>query len=101
MDSWREGSCGASAGDVAAGPGPLEVEAADAAVHVEDFAAEVQAGAEAAFHGVQVEFAEGDAAGGDFGVGVAAVAGDGEGSFGEPTHEVAAGLARESVDGGG
>ena len=41
----------ARAGDVAARPRPLEVEAADAAVHVADLAAEVEAGAAARLHG--------------------------------------------------
>ena len=78
---------------VAAGPGPLEVEAADAAVDIADLAADVEPRAEAGFHGVEVEFGEGYASGGDFGVGEAAIAAHGELGGDEGAGEGAAGVA--------
>src|SRR4051794_38757700 len=57
-----------AAGEEAGGPGPLEVEATDAAVAIEDFAGEVEVGRLARLHGAVVDLAQGDAAGGDFGV---------------------------------
>ena len=55
----------------ARGPGPLEVEAAEVAGDVDDFADEEQAGNFAAFHGFGGEFVGVDAAAGDFGFFVA------------------------------
>lgn len=43
----------------------MEVEAAGDAVDVKDFACEVEAGAEFAFHGFEIDFFEIDAAAGD------------------------------------
>ena len=68
----------ASAREHAGAEGGLEVVAADRAVEVEDFAGEVQAGNELALHRAAVDFVERDAAGGDFGLGEAARAGDGD-----------------------
>ena len=69
----------ASAGEDACAEGGLEVVAADGAVEIEDFTGEVQAGDELAFHRAAIDFAEQDAAGGDFCFGKAASAGDGNG----------------------
>ena len=60
--------CGDSpAGGGTAGPGPLEVEAAEVAGDVDDFADEVEARDVAGFHGSGGELVGVDAAGGDFG----------------------------------
>src|SRR5271167_4301218 len=63
--------CGASlqrsARRHARGPGPLEVEAAEVAGHVHDFADEVKTGNFAASHRFGGQFVGIDAAGGDFG----------------------------------
>lgn len=71
------------AGEVAGGPGRLEVEPAGDAVDVEDFAREVEAGLGLAFHRLQIEVLEGDSTAGDELVLVGALAGDLEGSGGE------------------
>lgn len=55
------------------GPGPLKVEATDAAIDIEDFADEVEVWALAGLEIFAVDFFEWDASGGDFGVGEAAV----------------------------
>src|SRR5687768_257527 len=54
--------------EVSRRPRPLEVEPADAAVAVEDFAGEVQAGDAPRSHRAVIDFAERHAAGGDLGV---------------------------------
>ena len=53
------------AGDPACGPGGLEVEASGDAVDVEGFASEVESGDDAAFHGFEVNFGQGNASTGD------------------------------------
>ena len=69
---------GGTCGD-GAGPGPLEVVAAEPAGDVNDFADEEEARGEFAFEGAGVEFVGGDAAGGDFGFLEAFGAGGGDG----------------------
>ena len=64
-----------AAGGGAGGPGPLEVEAAQVAGDVDNFADEEEAGDFARFHGFAGEFVGVDAAGGDFGFFVAFGAG--------------------------
>jgi len=56
-----------AAGGCGGGPGPLEIEAAEVAGDVDDFADEEEAGDFAGFHGFAGEFGGVDAAGGDFG----------------------------------
>jgi len=56
-----------SSGGRAGGPGPLKVETAEMAGHVDDFADEIKAGNLAAFHGFRGEFSGVDAACGHFG----------------------------------
>jgi hypothetical protein len=78
------GRCGhREAGDAAGGPGGLEIETAGDAIDVERFAGEVEAGDEAAFHGLEVDFGKTDAAAGDEFVFVGALAGDREFGGGE------------------
>lgn len=52
-------------------PGPLEIEAAQVAGDVDDFAYEKESGDETRFHGFTGEFASVNAAGGNFGLFVA------------------------------
>src|SRR5229473_1227029 len=54
-------------GTKAGRPGPLEVESAEVAGYVHDFANEIKPGHFVAFHGPGREFVCVDAAGGDFG----------------------------------
>ena len=65
----------------------MEVEAAGDAVDVEEFAGEVKARNEFAFHGFEVHFAEANAAAGDEFVFVETFAGDGEFGGGEDAEE--------------
>jgi len=74
----RRGLKGAGGGG-GGGPGPLEVEAAEMAGDVDDFADEEKAAEIAGFHGFAGEFASVDAAGGDFGFLVAFGGGGGNG----------------------
>ena len=60
-----------AARDVRGGPGPLEIEAAELARDVDDFADEEQAGNQARFHGFAGKLTRVDATCGDFGFGVA------------------------------
>jgi len=69
--SILEGATGGGGG----GPGPLEIEAAEVAGYVDDFADEEEAGDFAGFHGFAGEFGGVHAAGGDFGFFVAFGAG--------------------------
>src|SRR5260370_891789 len=71
-------------------PGPLEVEAADAAVDVEDLAAEVEVLATARFHSGQIDLLERDAACRHLGVVEAAVADDGERAIDKIANDAAA-----------
>jgi hypothetical protein len=64
-----------SAGSHGRGPGPLEVEAAEVAGHVDYFADEKETGDVACFHGAGLKIVGVDAAGGDFGFGEALCAG--------------------------
>ena len=75
------------AGDPAGGPGGLEVEPAGDAVDVEEFAGEVEAGDEFAFHGFEIHFAEANAAAGDEFVFVEALAVHGQFGGGEGPEE--------------
>ena len=59
-------------------PCPLEVEASDSAVDIEDFAAEVEVFASFGCHGFDDDFVEWDAARGGFGVSETSAARDGE-----------------------
>src|SRR4051812_48544459 len=63
---------------VRARPGPLKIEAADPPVDVEDLADERQPGTHTRPHRRRIDFVERDAAGGDLGVVVAAIAFHGE-----------------------
>lgn len=67
------------AGDIAGGPGGLEIEPAREPVDVEQFAGGVEAWDEAAFHGAEVDLGEADTAAGDEFILVEAFAEDGEG----------------------
>ncbi len=49
------------AGDQSCGPGGLEIEASGDAIDVEGFAGEVESGDDAAFHGFEVDFGQGNA----------------------------------------
>jgi len=60
---------------VGGGPGPLEIETAEVAGDVDDFADEIKARDFAGFHRFAGEFAGVDAAGGDFRFGIAFGAG--------------------------
>lgn len=68
---------------MAGGPSGLEVETASDAVDIEDFACEMEAWAEFAFHGFEVNFFEIYTAGGDEFIFVGAFAFDGECGLGE------------------
>lgn len=72
---------------MAAGPCCLEIEAAGDAIDVEAFAGEVEAGDEAALHGLEVDFLEAHAAAGDELVFVGSLAGDLEAAVGELVDE--------------
>jgi hypothetical protein len=73
--SKLEGAAGSGGG----GPGPLEIEAAEVAGDVDDFADEEEAWDFAGFHGFAGEVGGVDAAGGDFGFFVAFGAGGADG----------------------
>ena len=72
------GVCGGGACDVSGGPCPLEVEASDSAVCVEDLAAEGEARRGARFHRFDRDLGEWNASRGGLCVGEASRAGDGE-----------------------
>ena len=80
------GYCGS--GEVAGGPGGLEVEAAGDAVDVEDFACEIEVGVGLAFHRFEIEVFQVHSATGDELVFVGALAGDLKLGLGQLSHEV-------------
>src|SRR4029453_15195043 len=67
-----------SPGQYPCAKGRLKIVAADRAVEVEDFASEIEARYEFAFHRPAIDLGENHAAGGDFRLGKAAGAGDGD-----------------------
>src|SRR5260370_31107781 len=79
-------------------PGPLEVEAADAAVDVEDLAAEVEAFAETRFHRIQINLLQRHAAGGNLGVVEAAVANHGKREVDDVANDAAALVFRPAAE---
>ena len=79
------------------GPCPLEVKATDAAVDIEDFSDEVEVWALEGLEIFAVDFFEGDASGGDFGVGEASVGLDVDLGSGEEGGECSSCVAGEGV----
>src|SRR5436190_19695136 len=88
----HHGACRGTAGDVAGGPGPLEVEPADPAVTVENFSGEIEAVDFARFHRAEVDLRERDAAGCDFRIIPAAVGDDRQRQTGQAVDNFAAGV---------
>ena len=77
-----------AASNPARGPGGLKIKAAGEAIHVEQFAGEVEAGTEPAFHGLEIHLAQPHATASDELVFVQALAGDAKFSARELLNEL-------------